>query len=71
LVYGSQALYYGDCEEFAAACDKSSLSIIEIPHAGVLVNEEHPTELISPLQLFLTALQIQGIGLCDSGIVGE
>jgi len=71
LLYGADSIYLQDCLDFASAVDKSNFALVETVHAGVLVNEEHPAELISPLQLFLTALQLEGYGLGESLQVGE
>ena len=66
LVFGDQGLYEADSLELASSVDKTRLAVIEVPQGGVLVNEERPLALTSPLQLFLTALQLEGIGLEDS-----
>lgn len=71
LVYGAEGLYEKDCMEMSIAIDKTRFAILEVPQAGVLVNEEKPTEMLSPLQLFLTALQLEGVGLGFAGEVGS
>lgn len=71
LLYGAEGLYEQDCLHLASAVDKSRFAMMEIVHAGVLVNEERPAELLSPLQLFLTALQLEGVGLGAALQVGE
>ena len=70
LVYGAEGIYEGDCMDLSSAVDKSKFALMEIVHAGVLVNEEQPTELLSPFQLFLTALQLEGVGLGETLEVG-
>lgn len=70
MVYGAEGLYEGDCMELSAAIDKSRFALMEVQYSGVLVNEERPTELLSPVQLFLTALQLEGIGLGSTYEVG-
>jgi pimeloyl-ACP methyl ester carboxylesterase len=71
LVYGGEGLYENDCMEMSNAIDKTRFALLEVQYAGVLVNEEKPTEMLSPLQLFLTALQLEGIGLGASLAVGS
>ena len=71
LIFGAQAIYQGECMELATMVDKTKLALVEIDHAGVLVNEERPMDLLSPLQLFLTALQLEGYGLGESLTVGQ
>lgn len=71
LIYGAEGLYENDCMEISNVIDKSRFALLEVLHAGVLVNEERPTEMLSPLQLFLTALQLEGIGLGFAGEVGS
>ena len=70
LLYGAEGLYERDCMALSAEVNKSKFALMEVQHAGVLVNEERPTELLSPLQLFLTALQLEGIGLGTTLEVG-
>lgn len=71
LIYGEEGIYLKDCLALASHVDKSRFALVEVPSAGVLVNEERPTELLSPLQLFLTALQLEGYGLGSSLQVGQ
>jgi len=71
LVFGAQGLYQGDSMEFASSIDKSKFALVEIEHAGTLVNEEKTAELLSPFQLFLTALQLEGYGLGKALEVGQ
>ncbi|KAL4536203.1 hypothetical protein Ndes2526B_g05801 [Nannochloris sp. 'desiccata'] len=71
LIYGAEGLYENDCMEISNAINKTRFALLEVQHAGVLVNEERPTEMLSPLQLFLTALQLEGIGLGYAGEVGS
>lgn len=71
LVYGAEGLYENDCMEISNAINKSRFALLEVQHAGVLVNEEKPTEMLSPLQLFLTALQLEGVGLGATLVVGS
>lgn len=71
LLYGSQALYESDSLALAAGVDKTRFALVELPATGVLVNEERPAELLSPLQLFLTALQLEGFGLGAAAEVGS
>jgi pimeloyl-ACP methyl ester carboxylesterase len=71
LVYGAEGIYENDCMEISNAIDKTRFALLEVQHAGVLVNEEKPTEMLSSLQLFLTALQLEGIGLGAGGEVGS
>ncbi len=70
LIFGAEGLYENDSMELSNAIDKTRFALLEVQHAGVLVNEEKPTEMVSPLQLFLTALQLEGIGLGSAGVVG-
>jgi len=69
LLYGTQALYQSDCMALAAAVDKSRLAMVDVS-GGVLLTEERPGDLLSPLQLFLTALQLEGFGMGPSLEVG-
>ena len=71
LIYGAEGLYENDCMELSNSIDKTRFALLEVQHAGVLVNEERPTEMLSPLQLFLTALQLEGIGLGATLEVGQ
>lgn len=71
LVYGEQSMYQGESMELASHVDKSNFALVEVQHAGTLVNEERPSELLSPLQLFLTALQLEGYGIGSSCAIGE
>ena len=72
LIYGSQGMYEGDSLELStSAVDKSKFALFEVQEGGVLVNEERPTELLSPLRLFLTSLQLEGIGLGESLEIGR
>jgi pimeloyl-ACP methyl ester carboxylesterase len=71
LVFGDQSIYQGESMELATHVDKTKFALVEVRHAGTLVNEEHPAELLSPLQLFLTALQLEGYGLGSSTMVGQ
>lgn len=71
LVYGAQGMYQSDCLELASSVNKSRFALVEIDRAGVLVNEERPMDLLSPFQLFLTALQLEGFGLGLSLEVGQ
>lgn len=71
LIYGSQSIYQGECMELASHIDKSKFALVEVQHAGTLVNEERPSELLSPFQLFLTSLQLEGYGIGDSYVIGE
>ena len=70
MIYGAEGIYEGDCMELSAAINKSKFALLEVQYAGVLVNEEKPTELLSPVQLFLTALQLEGVGLGSTFEVG-
>jgi pimeloyl-ACP methyl ester carboxylesterase len=71
LVYGAEGIYAGDALALGAAADKGRFALVEVPGAGVLVGEERAGELVSPLQLFLTNLQLDGYGLGASLQVGE
>lgn len=71
LVYGSQSIYMGESMELASHVDKSKFALVEVQHAGTLVNEERPSELLSPFQLFLTSLQLEGYGIGNSCVIGE
>ena len=66
LLFGDQGLYDADSLELARIVEKTRLAVIEISQAGVLINEERPLELTSPLQLFFTALQLEGVGLGET-----
>ena len=57
--------------ELASHVDKSKFALVEVQHAGTLVNEERPSELLSPFQLFLTSLQLEGYGIGNSCVIGE
>lgn len=71
LIYGSQSIYQGESMELASHIDKSKFALVEVQHAGTLVNEERPSELLSPFQLFLTSLQLEGYGIGSSCVIGE
>lgn len=71
LLFGSQSIYMGESMELASHVDKSKFALVEVQHAGTLVNEERPTELLSPFQLFLTSLQLEGYGIGNSYVIGE
>jgi len=71
LIFGAQSIYHGESMEVASHVDKSKFALVEIDRAGVLVNEERPADLLSPFQLFLTALQLEGYGIGSGAIVGE
>lgn len=71
LIFGAQSIYHGESMEVASHVDKSKFALVEIDRAGVLVNEERPGDLLSPFQLFLTALQLEGYGIGAGAMVGE
>lgn len=70
LLYGTDSPYCSDSLDFASKIDKSRFALVEFMHAGTLLTQERPAELLSPIQLFLTSLQMEGIGL-GAGLIGE
>ena len=71
LLYGVDSPYYGDSLDFASKIDKSKFALVEYLHAGTLLTQERPADLLSPMKLFLTALQMEGIGLDIGSMIGE
>jgi pimeloyl-ACP methyl ester carboxylesterase len=71
LIYGGESLYRSDCIELATKVNKSRFAVMEVQGAGTLANEERASELPSPIELFLTALQLEGYALSGAFMVGE
>jgi pimeloyl-ACP methyl ester carboxylesterase len=71
LMYGADSQNLGDCQDISNGVDKSRFALVEEMHAGTLLTQERPALFLSPVNLFLTALQMEGIGLGVAALVGE
>lgn len=71
LLYGADSLYKGDSEELSRTIKKDKFSILEFPGCGTALCQEIPGQLVSPIELFLTSLQLEGVGLGRNLMIGE
>ncbi|GMH40681.1 hypothetical protein BSKO_08585 [Bryopsis sp. KO-2023] len=62
LLTGDQSIYRPDGLHMNTVIDRAHSAWVEIESAGCLATEEKPHELLSPIQLFLQALQMNGYG---------
>lgn len=62
ILSGEQSMYRDDSLHLNTIIDHSNAAWVEIPECGCLATEEKANELLSPITLFLTALQQMGYG---------
>ncbi|CAD7701741.1 unnamed protein product [Ostreobium quekettii] len=62
VLCGEESTYSRDCLHINTIIDHTHAAWVEIPECGILATEEKPNELLSPITLFLTALQQTGYG---------
>lgn len=63
VLAGDQSIYRPDGLHMNTVLDRAHSAWVEIEGSGCLATEEKPHELLSPIQLFLRALQMNGHGL--------
>ena len=62
LLTGEQSIYRNDSLHINTIIDHSNAAWVELEECGCLATEEKASELLSPITLFLTALQQTGYG---------
>lgn len=62
VLSGEESMYSSDCLHINSIIDHSNAAWVEIAECGCLATEEKAAELLSPITLFLTALQQMGYG---------
>jgi len=62
VLCGEESAYRSDCLHINTIIDHTNAAWVEVPECGCLATEEKPNALLSPITLFLTALQQTGYG---------